>query len=133
MAVLGSGRLAFKLRNRRTGDDATAIDEPDIWLVIAEWAGSISASRDAPRREYVVRGGPVGAGPKVRLRSPSDLYDRNGRLSHIQARLKMSSVLSSSQCSTKRPSLTSQISIERMAKVLPVAGQPRKFAVCGPS
>ena len=36
--------------------------------------------------------------------------------------LKMSSVLSSSQCSTKRPSLTSQIWIERMAKALPVAG-----------
>ena len=36
--------------------------------------------------------------------------------------LKISSVLSSSQCSTKRPSSTRQISIERMAKALPVAG-----------
>ena len=34
--------------------------------------------------------------------------------------MKMSSVLSSSQCSTKRPFSTRQMSIERMAKALPV-------------
>jgi dienelactone hydrolase len=35
---------------------------------------------------HLIFGGPVATEPKVRFRSPSDFHDRNGRLSHIQAR-----------------------------------------------
>jgi hypothetical protein len=103
--------IAIASACRRQDHDVRQAPQSPWRINIATAASRIVALPIAPTRNVTGIGGPLGfAG-----------YDgwRGGGTAPIW--MKTSRVLSSSQCSTKRPSSTRQMSIERIAKGLPVA------------